>query len=182
MRGVNLFGCVAAFGIAATALADVEIELGDFTFGSGSSGLGSGWLCIETTPLEGTLTGIIVSFDYSGAVGGSWASDVAFTVDNFQWGGYDMYIAGADTFVSETGAPTSGSATSFTSAMLAGSGASYSNTTALICWGNGYSWSASGFTLENVSITLKGVEKIPTPGAVALLGLAGLVGRRRRSA
>jgi uncharacterized protein (TIGR03382 family) len=30
------------------------------------------------------------------------------------------------------------------------------------------------------SITLIGVDVIPAPGAVALLGLAGLVGRRRR--
>jgi hypothetical protein len=46
--------------------------------------------------------------------------------------------------------------------------------------GNGYGASGTSGTFSG-SVTLHGVNAIPAPGAVALLGLAGLVGRRRRA-
>ncbi|MEI6879145.1 MAG: MYXO-CTERM sorting domain-containing protein, partial [Planctomycetota bacterium] len=46
--------------------------------------------------------------------------------------------------------------------------------------GNGYSYAPTSGTWTG-SITLLGVNAVPAPGAIALVGLAGLVGRRRRS-
>jgi MYXO-CTERM domain-containing protein len=45
--------------------------------------------------------------------------------------------------------------------------------------GNGYGAGGTSGTWTG-SITLLGVTAVPAPGAIALLGLAGLVGRRRR--
>ena len=46
--------------------------------------------------------------------------------------------------------------------------------------GNGYGAAGTSGTWTG-SITLLGVTAVPAPGAIALVGLAGLVGRRRRS-
>jgi hypothetical protein len=49
-----------------------------------------------------------------------------------------------------------------------------------IIWlGNGYGAAGTSGTWTG-SITLIGVNAVPAPGAIALLGLAGLAGRRRR--
>jgi MYXO-CTERM domain-containing protein len=50
---------------------------------------------------------------------------------------------------------------------------------AAVWLGNGYGAAGTSGTWTG-SITLIGVEAIPAPGAVALLGLAGLAGSRRR--
>lgn len=171
-----------AAATAATADVVVSVPGGTFTEGQGNF--------VITTPLQGTLTGIIVKFDYSGAGADSWKSDVAATVDLLQWGGYQPSLAfanGATTFVAATGAATNGTAGSFTSAVLAFPGSPvYAGGTAKVGIGNGYNdglpnGGGSIFTLTNVSITLVGVDKIPAPGGLALLGLAGVVGRRRRA-
>jgi MYXO-CTERM domain-containing protein len=50
----------------------------------------------------------------------------------------------------------------------------------LIVWiGNGYGAAGTSGTWSG-TITLHGVDAVPAPGAIALLGLAGLAGRRRR--
>ena len=46
--------------------------------------------------------------------------------------------------------------------------------------GNGYGAAGTSGTWTG-SITLIGVNAIPAPGALALLGVAGLAGRRRRA-
>ena len=47
--------------------------------------------------------------------------------------------------------------------------------------GNGYGAAGTSGTWSG-TLTLIGVtENVPAPGAIALVGLAGLVGRRRRS-
>jgi hypothetical protein len=49
-----------------------------------------------------------------------------------------------------------------------------------IIWlGNGYGAAGTSGTFTG-TITLIGVNAVPAPGAIALLGLAGLAGRRRR--
>jgi len=45
--------------------------------------------------------------------------------------------------------------------------------------GNGYGAAGTSGTWTG-TITLIGVNAVPAPGAIALLGLAGLAGRRRR--
>lgn len=175
MRKVTL-AAGAMLVAAAAANADVTVALpgGQFT--------GPGGQTVVSTPLIGTLTGIIVKFNYSDSVGFSWAADVAATVDEHQWGGFDVFINGATNFQGATGAPNSGAAVNFVSGVLnLAGGKIYNNETAVVGIGNGYSFASSGFVLSNVEITLLGVEKIPAPGAMALLGLAGLIGRRRRA-
>ena len=58
---------------------------------------------------------------------------------------------------------------------------SFSGTSAdaTIWLGNGYGASGTSGTWTG-SITLIGVNAVPAPGAIALVGLAGLAGRRRR--
>ncbi|MBX3354163.1 MAG: hypothetical protein KF724_00515 [Phycisphaeraceae bacterium] len=163
---------------AAAANADVVVTIPGTHVLAGGQGV-----TVETTPLIGTLTGIIVKFNYSNAAGGSWAADIGATVGNLQWGGYDIFVNGANDYQGETGAPNSGSNVNFASAVLGllSAAPSYNNTTAIVGVGNGYSFAGSSATLSDVEITLKGVDKIPAPGALALLGLAGVVGRRRRA-
>lgn len=173
---------IAALAPAATmiltsaAQANVTLNFGGpytFTGGQGTT--------LTTAPLIGTLTGIAVTLDYSNAVGASWVADTGVVVDNLQWGGYDMYILGATTYMGPiAGFPNNGNPGTYNGT---GGGANvvYNNTSAVVGFGN--AWSASGgATFNNVVITLIGVDLVPAPGALALLGLAGVVGTRRRRA
>lgn len=171
-----LIAASTVLAAAAAANADVVVSLpgGNFPGGAG--------VTVTSTPLIGTLTGVIVEMTYANAVGGSWAADVGFTVDSQQWGGYDILINGATSYQGLNSFPDSGANGSFASGFLASNlGVVYNNTTAVVGFGNGYSWPSSGFDASDVKITLVGVDKIPAPGAMALLGLAGIVGRRRRA-
>lgn len=177
-------GAVLAAATAAAADVVVAVPGGTFTEGQGNF--------VVTTPLQGTLTGIIVSFTYANGGVDSWQADVAATVGINQWGGYTPSLAfanGATTYIGATGAPNVGGAgpVNFTSAVLnLPGGQVFNNQTANVGIGNGYNDGNPGgggsiFTVSNVSITLVGVEKIPAPGALALLGLAGVIARRRRA-
>lgn len=165
---------VAALVTASAANADVTINLGGpYVFTGGQS------TTVNSAPLFGTLTGITVSLDYSNALGGSWVADTGVTVDALQWGGYDMFINGATTDMGGiVGFPNSGTAGSYVGT---GGGASvaYAGGSAVVGIGNAYTFAGSGMTLNNVVITLHGVN-VPAPGALALLGVAGVVGGRRR--
>ena len=71
-----------------------------------------------------------------------------------------------------SGSPSTGTYTTYLSGSVAmsGSGAFY--------LANG--WSSSGGTTSSFTVTLHGINAVPAPGALALLGLAGIAGTRRR--
>jgi hypothetical protein len=167
----------ASLAVAAAANADLTFNVGGpYVFTGGQS------ITFLTTPIVGTLTGISVTMNYSGAAGGSWVADTAVTVDALQWGGYDIFMNGATNYMGGiSGFPNSGAAGNY-SGTGGGANVVYNGGTALVGIGNGYSFASSSMTLTDIVITLHGVEKVPGPGAVALLGLAGLTtGRRRRA-
>ncbi|MBY0308425.1 MAG: hypothetical protein K2Q09_06760 [Phycisphaerales bacterium] len=172
-KTVLALSAVAALSTA--ALADVTINLPGGNYGGGQD------FSVTSPALYGTLTGIVFHFDYSNAAGASWASDMAAVVGPSQWGGYNRYSNGATMYEADTGAPGNGDPIHFTSEVLpVGTPVVFNGSTTLVGWGNGYT-GGSG-TMEDVTITLVGVELTPTPGAAALLGLGGLaVGRRRRA-
>ncbi len=165
----------AVVALAGVASADVTISLpgGAFTGGQDFS---------TTSPaLYGTLTGIIFHFNYSGSGDFSWAADMAAVVGASQWGGYNRFSNGATIDEGPTGAPSNGNDAIFTSGTLAlGTPVVFGGGTTLVGWGNGYTGGTGN--MNDVTITLVGVELTPTPGAAALLGLGSLAGFRRRRA
>ncbi len=170
---------VGSLLVAATAAqADLVVSIEGPQVLDGGAGI-----TVTTTNLVGTLTGISVTLSYSGAAGGSWVQDTGVTVDDLQWGGYDVFVNGASDYLGTiVGFPNNGASGNYVGT---GSGASvvYSNQSAVVGIGNGYSFGGSSMTLDNIKITLHGVDKaVPGPAAFALLGLAGFAGARRRRA
>lgn len=175
---LRLIAAGAALAIAGAASADLKLDLGGpFTFGPSQGG--SGFLTFETTGLIGTLTGIEISLDFSAPVAGSWVQDFVLGVDGLSWGGFDDNFGLSDQG-DIIGFPGTGAPGFYVGTGSVMNPVVYNGETATILIGNG--WTSGGFTVDNVSVTLLGVTKIPAPGAIALLGLAGLTGTRRRRA
>lgn len=183
MKNVILAASAVA-ALSTAALADYTVSLPGNVFTA------AGGLTVTTPALTGTVTGIIFHFNYSAASNSSWAGDMAATVGTSQWGGYDVAVNGGTTTNAgsygplegaegPTGAPGSGANIVFTSAFLPiATTLNLSNQALVVGYGNGYS--TGRCTMSDVTVTLVGT--VPTPGAAAALGLAGLAGLRRRRA
>lgn len=173
MKNTTALAAVAVALLAGAAQADFIVSFpGTHTFNSG------GGQFLTANAVTGTLTGIRVSFTYQHLTGSSCAYDVAFTVNQHQWGGYLPFINGAGVGETQTGAPSLPGTITFTSANLGmGYGHVFNNQTAYVGFGNGNQ--GGGCVISDVTVTLLGV--VPTPGAAAALSLGGLcLGRRRR--
>jgi hypothetical protein len=147
-----LSSALAAAALTSAALADVTISF------DGPQNLPTGGGFSVTSPgLSGTLTGIIFHFDYSNPGGGSWASDMCATVNQYQWSHFNTYVNGATITASQSaGAPDSGDAISFTSALLTHPApVTLANQTVTVGYGNSYN--AGTATMANVTVTLVGV-------------------------
>lgn len=169
-----LVAAVLAAGATAVASADVKIDFGSGLYSGSQSSI------ITLSDLQGSLTGFSISFDFVGA-GASWASDAAFVLNGTQFGGYNIYLSSASTFGGFWAFDGSGSAPAgnYTDTKAASDSYVFGNSYSFE-FGNG--WSGSGpVEYNNVTVTLFGVSQVPAPGAIALLGLAGLIGRRRRA-
>ncbi|MDZ4753366.1 MAG: hypothetical protein SGJ11_02590 [Phycisphaerae bacterium] len=169
-------GLVAA--IATVASADQAISLGNNTLTGGQSNT-------YVFNLSGALTNFSIAFNYVDGGPSEWSSDMILQIidpngASRHWGGFNVVPAPASTFVAFWSFDGSASTAS-------GPYADVSNPAAGLS-GNGAwtfkiynGWTAGGPSQYNdVNINLVGL--VPAPGAVALLGLAGLVGRRRRTA
>jgi hypothetical protein len=144
-----------------------------FNLGSGSFS-GTEGLTLTESPLDGDIIAFSLTFDFVGG-GGSWASDAALGINDLQWGGYNYLIPGHtfQDFWSFDG-PGSEASGTYTDSR---SGLSIS-TAGGVNFRFVNAWTGStAVQYNNVTVV---VETIPAPGAVALLGLVGLVGRRRR--
>lgn len=171
-------------GLTGAANADVTIDLGDFSFNPAEGA------AIEVDNLVGTLTNWSISFDYGGNGDASWSSDALFGVQGpngnaLEAGGFnqelnDIFGVSALANVGPVGDDT-GDPGSFTNDFggLTGHDVSGSGTWTLFV-ADGYDGGTELSEYSNVSMTLRGVDVIPAPGALALLGVAGLIGRRRR--
>lgn len=180
MKKAMLVG-VAALAATAAANADVTIEW----FGSYTMGAGEGFW-VESTPLQGTLVRVTLTANFTAIGAFSWGSDLAVTVDSEQWNGYQFGLAMVNGATVANG-NIPGFLNNDTLGTFSGSSSStvnptYNGETAIVGFGNGYEFVAAetSLTVDYVSITLHGVDKVPAPGALALLGLAGVTGNRRR--
>lgn len=171
-----LLAAVSTFGLASGANADVKILLPNQSLAGGESA------SYDTSGLTGTLTGFSIVFDFDDLASGataSWASDMGIVFDGgVQYGGLsNVFGTSAGPYWSFDGSGSTNPGT-YTDT-IGGLSTAFTGQTLNILIGN--TWLTS-LTCEynNVSITLIGVDKVPAPGALALLGVAGLAGRRRR--
>ena len=136
--------------------------------------------------LSGTLTGLTVNATLNASTNYTYADDLCVYVAGsplalgglMQCGGFSNLNAteryswgngGSDA----PGTPLFGGRNFTTGLNMTGS-------TNSVWIGNGYVAAGTSGNWTG-SITLLGVNAVPAPGAIALVGLAGLVGRRRRS-
>jgi MYXO-CTERM domain-containing protein len=137
--------------------------------------------------LVGTLTGVSVNAVLTASTSFTYADDLCLYVDPLpldpggllQVGGFSNLSAlerifWANGASSAPGTTVIDTVTLGTPLVFTGSASD-----AAVWLGNGYGGSGTSGTWTG-SMTLIGVEAIPAPGAVALLGLAGLAGSRRR--
>ncbi len=135
--------------------------------------------------LSGTMTGASINVTLNAAVNYTYADDLTVYVAGsplalggaLQCGGFSNLNAGQRYFwpngASSAPGTTSIGTVNFTT------GLNMTGSTNSVWIGNGYGAAGTSGTWTG-SITLHGVNAVPAPGAIALLGLAGLVGRRRR--
>ena len=136
--------------------------------------------------LTGTMTGASINATLNASVSYTYADDLAVYIAGtplalggaLQCGGYSNLNAGQRYFW-PNGASSAPGTTSIGTVTFT-TGVDMTGSTNSVWIGNGYGAAGTSGTFTG-SITLIGVNAVPAPGAIALLGLAGLVGRRRRS-
>jgi MYXO-CTERM domain-containing protein len=185
MKTALTVGVAAA--IASAASADITVSLANQTF----TGFNFSQIVDYTQfGIVGTLTGAAINVTLDASTSFTYADDLCIYVDIeplstagfLQIGGFSN-LSAAQRYFWPNGASSAPGTTSIGSVTL---------TTALnftgdksvdgtIWVGNGYGASGTSGTWTG-TITLFGIDAVPVPapGAIALLGLAGLAGRRRR--
>jgi len=136
--------------------------------------------------LSGTLTGATVYATLNASVAYTYADDLCVYVAGsplalggaLQCGGFSLLNAAQRYSWANGGSSTPG--TTVTGTVNFTTGLNMTGSTNSVWIGNGYGAAGTSGTFTG-SITLLGVTAVPAPGAIALVGLAGLVGRRRRS-
>jgi len=136
--------------------------------------------------LSGTLTGATVNATLNASTSYTYANDLTVYVAGtplalggaLQCGGFSNLQA-AQRYSWANGA-SSAPGTTVTGTVNFTTGLNMTGSTNSVWIGNGYTAAGTSGTFTG-SITLLGVNAVPAPGAIALVGLAGLVGRRRRS-
>ena len=180
MKTVFAIGALTA-AVASAASADVTYTLTNQTF--------TGFNFNEAYAagsLTGTLTGASVNATLNASTNYTYADDLCIYVAGsplalggmLQCGGFSNLNATqryswANGGSNAPGTPVSGTVNFTTGINMA------TNPTMSVWIGNGYGAAGTSGTWTG-TITLIGVNAVPAPGAIALLGLAGLVGRRRR--
>ena len=136
--------------------------------------------------LSGTLTGASINVTLNAAVNYTYADDLTVYVAGsplalggaLQCGGFSNMQA-AQRYSWPNGASSAPGTTSIGTKNFT-TGINMTGSTNSVWIGNGYGAAGTSGTWTG-SIKLLGVTAVPAPGAIALVGLAGLVGRRRRS-
>lgn len=186
MKKSAMFAAIAAMGVASAAMADnydpsldVTLDLGAFTLISAANGGSPVSFVVESGPSD------VVGYSFEGTVSGitgngTWASDMQMRI----------FLEG--TLIYTIGGFPSDAAWAFDGGGSTNDGTYIQPITFLakddpvpgglqweIQFLNGWNSTASA-TMEwsDVSFT---IHRIPAPGAVALLALAGLAGSRRRA-
>jgi hypothetical protein len=183
MKKIALVAGLAA-AVAGTASADVTVTFTNQTWtGFNFTDLA---IALGATGFTGTLTGVSVNATLNASTNFTYADDLCVYVDVaplgtgglLQVGGFSNLSATQRLFWANGGSSTPGTTVidskSVNPIVFSGSAAD-----AKIWLGNGYGAAGTSGTWTG-SITLIGVNAVPAPGAIALVGLAGLAGRRRR--
>jgi hypothetical protein len=183
MKTVLLAG-VAAAALASASMADVTFTMTNTTW--------TGFNFTEAYAagsLTGTLTGASVNVTLNASTNYTYADDLTIYVAGsplayggmLQCGGFsNLQTAPANRYGWGTGASSAPGTTMNTTVNFINGGVNMSANPTMSVWiGNGYGAAGTSGTWTG-TITLIGVNAVPAPGAIALLGLAGLVGRRRR--
>ena len=193
------------FALSATGVAVAAVSASNAALVTYSGDItGNGYNASEFTAM---VTGaaepgaLIVSWGFSnvsadvyfneGSGYSNWASECRIGIYDFSVGDTngDVYWTYANPFSANSGASTPGTYTNFTGGNhSSGDISSYGWTigsegdiavVAISSWNDGTGLNAGVFTSGTAWVTIDTIE-IPAPGALALLGLAGLAGRRRR--
>lgn len=182
MKKIALVAGLAA-AVAGTASADVTVTFTNQTW----TGFNFTDLTAAYGGFSGTLTGVSVNATLNASTNYTYADDLTVYVDVaplgtgglLQVGGFSNLSALQRVSWANGGSSAPGTTVIDSKSVNA---ISFSGTSAdaTIWLGNGYGASGTSGTWTG-SITLIGVDAVPAPGAIALLGLAGLAGRRRRA-
>ena len=174
-----LFCGVAVSALSAAASADVIVSFSDTFTGFQFSQIAA------PGALSGSLTGVSVSATLLASTAFTYADDLCVyidvlplsTVGMVQVGGYSALGATQRYFWANGASDVVGTTVIASVTFLSACDMTTPN---LAIWlGNGYGAAGTSGTWTG-SITLHGVDAVPAPGALALIGLAGLVARRRR--
>jgi hypothetical protein len=181
MRSSSL--AIALALTANSASADITVTLTNQTFTGFNFSQGVDYTQFN---IVGTLTGASINVTLNASTNFTYADDLCVYVDIaplgtgglLQVGGFSNL--GALQRVSWANGASSAPGTTVIDSKSVNA-ISFSGTGAdpIIWLGNGYGAGGTSGTWTG-SITLIGVNAVPAPGAIALVGLAGLAGRRRR--
>jgi MYXO-CTERM domain-containing protein len=179
-------GSMAAV-IASAASADITITLTNQTFAGFNFNT---FVDYTTTNIVGTLTGASINVTLDASTSFTYADDLCVYVDVLplgtggllQIGGFSNLSAAQRYFWPNGGSSAPGTTSvgtvNLTSALAFSGNAAVDGT---VWIGNGYGAAGTSGTWSG-TVTLIGVDAVPVPapGAMALLGVAGLAARRRR--
>ncbi len=176
-----LFAGVAAAALASASMADVTYTMTNQTW--------TGFNFNEAYAagsLTGTLTGASINVTLNASTNYTYADDLTIYVAGsplalggmLQCGGFSN-LSAAQRYSWPNGAASAPGTTSIGTVNFTTGIDMAANPTMSVWIGNGYGAAGTSGTWTG-TITLIGVNAVPAPGAIALLGLAGLVGRRRR--
>ena len=177
---------VAVAAIASAASADITVTLTNQTFTGFNFATAVDYAAGQE--IVGSFTGASINVTLNASTAYTYADDLCIYVDVeplstaglLQCGGFSNLSAAQRYFWPNGGSSAPGTTSvgtvNFTTA-LAFTGNRAVNGTIWI--GNGYGAAGTSGTWSG-TVTLHGIDIVPAPGAMALLGLAGLAGRRRR--
>jgi hypothetical protein len=176
----------AIASVASTASADITVTLTNQTF----TGFNFSQIADYAGGQEivGSFTGASINVTLNASANFTYADDLCIYVDVeplgtgglLQMGGFSNLNAAQRYFWPNGGSSAPGTTSigtvNFTTALAFTGNKAVDGT---IWIGNGYGASGTSGTWSG-TVTLHGIDIVPAPGAMALLGLAGLAGRRRR--
>jgi MYXO-CTERM domain-containing protein len=177
---------LAAATLASAASADITVTLTNQTF----AGFNFNQIMDYAGGREavGTLTALSINMTLNASTAYTYADDICIYVDPLplsgggflQVGGFSNLGAAQRLSWPNGGSSAPGTTVTGTVNLVTALSFIGDETVDGVIWiGNGYGGSGTSGTWTG-TITLIGIDEVPAPGALALLGVAGLSARRRR--